>query len=195
MLRRNKALKSFGGAWVFPGGRVDDADLPGGEVIERAKHTARREAMEETSLAVATHDMAVLSQWIPPVQERRRFSTWFFVAPAPNAEVVIDEGEIHDYQWVCPKAVIESAPDKDLVIMPPTYITLSEIAAFNSIDAALADIDKREPERFETKFARHKSGFVTFWEKDAAYETGDLTAPGPRRRLVASAEQWDYQRC
>jgi len=26
MLRRNRQLKSFGGAWVFPSGRVDEAD-------------------------------------------------------------------------------------------------------------------------------------------------------------------------
>jgi hypothetical protein len=72
--------------------------------------------------------------------------------------------------------------------------TLSEIAAFNSVEEALVDFDKREPEMFETKFTRSESGFVTFWENDAAYESGDLNAPGRRRRLIAGAKSWDYQR-
>jgi len=92
MLRRNRSLKAFGGAWVFPGGRVDDADDPEGDEIARPRHAARREAQEETGLDIAVDKMVSLSRWIPPTTEKRRFSTWFFVAAAPDAPVKIDEG-------------------------------------------------------------------------------------------------------
>ena len=76
MLRRNRQLKSFGGAWVFPGGRVDAADI-GTDELSKAKAAAIRETSEETGLDISTAQMATLSCWIPPIQEKRRFSTCF----------------------------------------------------------------------------------------------------------------------
>lgn len=194
MLRRNRALKAFGGAWVFPGGRVDDADLPGGAEIERAKHTAVREAQEETGLALDRDRLITLSQWIPPKAEIRRFSTWFFVAKAPDSDVKIDEGEIHDYQWVCPKRIIANTPNAQMPIMPPTYISLFELSHFDQIDHALDEINARDNELFETRFFKHDGGFTTTWAPDVAFETGDLDLTGPRRRLECTKSEWNYVR-
>ena len=54
MLRRNSKLAFAGGAWVFPGGRIDPEDYPGGAarpttgaVLAAARTAAAREAMEE----------------------------------------------------------------------------------------------------------------------------------------------------
>ena len=89
MLRRNRQLKAFAGAWVFPGGRVDEGDAPGQDEITRAKAAAMRETQEEAGLDISGSSMETLSCWIPPVQEKRRFSTWFFVcllytSPSPR---------------------------------------------------------------------------------------------------------------
>jgi 8-oxo-dGTP pyrophosphatase MutT (NUDIX family) len=192
MLRRNRSLKAFGGAWVFPGGRVDEADHPDGDEVARARHAARREAMEETGLDVSIEGMVSLSRWIPPVTEKRRFSTWFFVAKAPDAEVKIDDGEIHDFQWVCPKHLVANTPKEGVAIMPPTYISLFELSKFNCIDDALSTIHSSEDEFFETRFFKSDSGFVTTWAPDPAFETGDLEAKGPRRRLECGRESWTY---
>ena len=194
MLRRNRSLKAFGGAWVFPGGRVDDADLPGGTDIERAKHTAVREAHEETGLVLDPNELSPLSLWIPPPAEIRRFSTWFFVARAPEGEVKIDEGEIHDYRWMCPKQLIASTPNEDMPIMPPTYVSLYELSQFDRADPAINEIIEREPEHFETRFYRTDNGFTTTWVPDAAYESGDLLCEGPRRRLECTKSDWRYIR-
>jgi hypothetical protein len=35
---------------------------------------------------------------------------------------------------------------------------------------------------------------VALWHGDAGYETGDPTVPGPRHRLVMSADTWRYHR-
>jgi 8-oxo-dGTP pyrophosphatase MutT (NUDIX family) len=194
MLRRNRSLKAFGGAWVFPGGRVDDADLPGGAEFERAKHAAVREAHEETGLVLVPDALITLSQWIPPKAEIRRFSTWFFVAEAPEGEVKIDEGEIHDYQWVCPKQVIADTPNPDMSIMPPTYISLYELSQFDQVERAIEAINRRENEHFETRFHKTEHGFTTIWAPDAAYETGELECDGPRRRLECTKSDWRYVR-
>ena len=61
MLRRNRQLKAFAGAWVFPGGRVDDADAPGADEISRAKAAAIRETHEEAGLDISRASMETLS--------------------------------------------------------------------------------------------------------------------------------------
>ena len=192
LLRRNRNLKAFGGAWVFPGGRVDAADAPGGEVLDRARAAAIREAKEETGLDLSGSRLEVLSQWIPPVQEKRRFSTWFFVAAVTGQVIEIDGGEIHDYKWASPQDVVANAPCPDTMIMPPTFVSLHTLANFETADKAVDGISKSANEIFKTKFTRAESSFVTYWEGDAAYQNDDLEAPGPRRRLIADPAGWRY---
>lgn len=195
MLRRNRSLKAFGGAWVFPGGRVDAADgLGRDDEMTCARTAACRETQEETGLNIERCNLVSLSLWIPPVQEKRRFSTRFFLAAAPDAPVKIDDGEIHDFEWLRPKDIIANTPDPNRLVMPPTYVSLHDLCAFNSVDAALAGIAKRADEIFETRFMRTDTGFATLWDPDAAYAGADLDTPGPRRRLLTSSEGWEYQK-
>jgi len=192
MLRRNRALKAFGGAWVFPGGRVDPEDGPNLPMLERSKITAIRETAEETGLNIAGSEMATLSNWIPPAAEIRRFSTWFFVAKAPDAKVVIDDGEIHDYRWVVPEKLISEIPKDDFPVMPPTYISLHQLAKYSSADEAIEAINNTDTPIFETRFKKLETGFVTCWEGDAAYDSLDFDLEGPRRRLFSSQSKWEY---
>jgi len=193
MLRRNRHLKAFGGAWVFPGGRVDDEDAPGADDIMRAKAAAIRETQEETGLDISDRSMETLSCWIPPVQEKRRFSTWFFIVAAPDSPVKIDHGEIHDFRWVCPKETLGLVPSEDMMIMPPTYVSLHTLAQHKTIKSVMDETRARPSEIFETKFKKSEAGFITFWQGDVAYETQDLSLDGPRRRLVCGPGKWDYQ--
>ena len=50
MLRRNRALKAFAGAWVFPGGRVDPSDAPGAPELDRAKPPQYAKPMKRLDL-------------------------------------------------------------------------------------------------------------------------------------------------
>ena len=86
MLRRNSKV-SFGGMWVFPGGRIDDADRDGldsADEIAVARRAAVREAEEEAGLAIDEHLLLPFSHWTPPPMTPRRFLTWFFIAQAPS---------------------------------------------------------------------------------------------------------------
>src|SRR5947209_1326299 len=82
------------GTWVFPGGRVDEADDHADEEVA-ARNAAVREAQEEAGLDVDPADLVAFAHWTPPaVSDMKRFSTWFFLAEAPAGAVVIDNGEI-----------------------------------------------------------------------------------------------------
>ena len=192
MLRRNRALKSFAGAWVFPGGRVDPNDAPGATELNRAKAAAIREAEEETGLVLRPDNLIPLSRWIPPVEEKRRFSTWFFIAKAPDAPVQIDDGEIKEFKWMCPRALVSATPNPDQVIFPPTFVSLHQLMTAQSADMACEDISRADDEYFETRFNKSQSDLVVLWQRDSAYESEDLNAAGPRHRLVMGRKQWTY---
>ena len=192
MLRKNAQL-AFGGMWVFPGGRVD-ADDGAGE--DGARRAAVREALEEAALVVEASSLVPFSHWTPPRGAPRRFATWFFLAPAPvGGEVTIDGGEIHDHVWVTPTVALERHAAGEVELAPPTWVTLEWLAAVPTIEAALAQAAAGPVEYFETHIGSADGDLVAVWHGDAAYESGDLAAPGPRHRLVMRpAGGWLYER-
>ncbi|HEX4864353.1 MAG TPA: NUDIX domain-containing protein, partial [Acidimicrobiales bacterium] len=197
LLRRN-ARGVFGGMWVFPGGQVDAGDradsvpLDGEDAeIAGARRAAIREAREEAGLHLQEQDLVTLSFWIPPPDAPRRFATWFFLAEA-SGEVVIDEGEIHDHQWLYPRAAMAARDAGDVEMAPPTFTTLWWVARHADVESALEAAGSRPPERFATHlgFSSDRKLAATLWEGDAGYDDADVEKPGPRRRLWMDPGAW-----
>src|SRR5690349_17621763 len=153
MLRRNSTLDFAGGMWVFPGGRVDDADRDGAADEEyAAKRAAVREAEEEAGLRIDESRLVWIAHWQPPQGARRRFATWFFLAPAPPEDAVrVDMGEIHDAAWMKPAAAIARRDAHEIELAPPTWVTLDYLSRFSDVTSALADAISLEPEFYETQ--------------------------------------------
>jgi NUDIX domain. len=201
MLRRNSKL-AFGGMWVFPGGRVDAddhmSDGPDAPAdphdFDAARRAAVREAQEEAGLAVDVDTLVALSHWTPPPQTPKRFATWFFVAPAPAGAVTIDDGEIHEHQWMAPSEAIAQRDRSEIELAPPTWVTLHTLARSATVADALAAAGATDPLRFVTRIAFLEDRMMAMWAGDAGYESGDSETPGPRHRLVMSAGTWSYER-
>src|SRR5262249_17295017 len=106
LLQRNTKLSFHGGAWVFPGGRIDEADYAAGsdsaDIIAAARRAAVRESMEEAGLRVDAARLVLFSRWVTPVGLPKRFEAWYFAAPAGTEAVRVDGGEILDHRWVRP---------------------------------------------------------------------------------------------
>lgn len=186
MLRKNTG-QSFGGMWVFPGGRVEPGDeRPGAHEIDDARRAAIRETAEETGLALGDTDLVPFAHWIPPEQAPKRYSTWFFVAslPANTADVVVDGGEIGDHVWTTPGDALKRHAAGEVQLAPPTWVTLHSLAEATSPRAAV-ERARRDPIAFySTRILGHGDALVALWAPDAAYDTGDLALPGPRHRLT-----------
>ncbi len=196
MLRKNSKI-AFGGMWVFPGGRVDDADRSGlhdADDLAHARIAAVREAEEETGLIVKPHEMVPFSHWTPPAITPRRFLTWFFAAAAPDGSVTIDQGEIHESQWMSPRAAIERRDAGEIEVAPPTFVSLFELAGWRDVGTALDALQARVPERFETRIAVKDDGPIALWHGDAGYGEGDPDLEGPRHRLHMNRPAWHYER-
>lgn len=200
MLRRNSALAFAGGAWVFPGGRVDPDDLDPAaphDQLAAARNAAVREAAEEAAIELDAAGFVVLSRWCPPPEAPKRFDTWFFVAAAPAShEVTIDGGEIHDHAWIRPADALARRDAGEIELIPPTWVTLHRLAGFADVDAALADLAAAPVEEFVTRVGRKGDDGIRMilWEPDVAYDGGDVDAPGSRHRLTMDAAGWSYER-
>jgi hypothetical protein len=153
-----------------------------------------REALEEAGLEIGPDALLPYSHWTPPTITPRRFLTWFFLAPAPAGEVVIDGGEIHEHVWLRPADALDRQRAGEIELAPPTYVTLYELSSWRSVAESLAAVREREPERFATRIAVEDEGPTVMWHGDAGYETGDANAPGARHRLRMRENGWSYER-
>jgi 8-oxo-dGTP pyrophosphatase MutT (NUDIX family) len=138
LVQRNPRSRFMGGAWVFPGGAVDEG--------ERVEETGRRELAEEAALTLpAGTELTPFSRWITPAEVKIRFDTWFFVVEAPpGAEPAVDGGECVDLRWITPRAALEAGDDGSLLLVFPTIKHLEQLAKFESVAAAVEMARRRD---------------------------------------------------
>jgi len=79
------------------------------------------------------------ARWITPVVEPRRFDTRFFAAALPTGQRTRDVGgEAAEVAWVAPQEALNAGERGDLVLFPPTAVTLSELAACGDLQTVLS---------------------------------------------------------
>lgn len=221
LLRRNAKLNFAGGNWVFPGGRIDPADSenlpqenctasaafedgcgrPGGE-FKAAEQAAVRETQEETGLTIGHSQLVYISHWVAPPLMSKRFSTWFFVLPVndiDSEQVQIDDGEIHESRWLTPAKALANTIDKEMKLLPPTIVTLSELARYQNTDELLDYYRQRDPVVFiphvfvGEKETPTEGQFVFIYHGDAGYNNTDPSIDGGRHRLSLVDGEWLYE--
>lgn len=201
---------SFAGAWVFPGGKLEDADAAATEE-ESARRAGVRETVEETGLVLDPEDLVTLSCWDPPPGIALRLRTWFFVGAAPDADLVLQPAEAVAATWERPAEVIARHGRGELTLYPPTWVTLHGLSEHPDLASILGAARLAGIERFETSARRGADGPILLWHGDEEYETdasdpGAAAAPGPgpaeagirasgaRHRLEIGALPWRYTR-
>ena len=199
MLRRS-GHGAFAGHWVFPGGKVDDADRHDdghgdGDEVSWARRAAVREAREEAGIKLGLDDLVVFSHWMPPPIQPKRFSTWFFAAAAPNGvagDVTIDGHEIHEHAWIAAADAIARRDQGELELAPPTWITLHQVASHGDVAAFTHWAKSEPPRRFHSRSTKIDGVLTLLWEGDAGYESGDHERAGDRNRLAMAPDGWRY---
>lgn len=198
LVRRNAQLSFHGGAWVFPGGRLDPEDYAGvadpSDVIAAARNAAVREALEEAGVTISGDGLIALSRWVTPVGLPKRFDTWFFAARALDERVQVDGGEIHEHRWMRPEVALAAQRGGEIELPPPTFVTLTGIVGYGKVSDALDAIGQQPFETFEPRLHMLAGGACTLYAGDAGYEDGDVDRPGPRHRLSMIESGWHYER-
>lgn len=216
LLRRNDR-GFFGGMWVFPGGRVEAEDTAGAPTHDVVPHcepphgtgsvdaddptkrgyrlAAVRETHEEAGIVLDPDALVHHSHWLPPPVRPKRFSTQFFLCEAPRdaTDVRVDGSEITDHAWMTPSDALRRRAAGDMKYVTPTFVTLTHLARHTSAQSALA---AAAPARcYHTELIDGPAsdpGFVAVYPGDAAYPSGDLDAPGPRRRCSMLKSAWSW---
>ena len=190
MLRKNSKI-TFGGMWVFPGGKIDAADYPGGVADEAnidaaARAAAVRETQEEAGITVDAQDYVFLSNWTPPPGQQKRFATWFFVAKVEGAlDIAIDDGEIKDHAWLNPEEALRKHAAGEIDLVPPTWVTLYHLSLKPSVDAVIEYFSENTGITYNTRVVPAASGErVAMWKGDAGYDEWNPDTAGERHRLA-----------
>ena len=192
MLRKNSKI-AFGGMWVFPGGRIDDADHHGAaDVIAAARNAAAREAREEAALVVEPAEMVIFAHWIPPPIAPKRFATWFFAAGVDEHDHIIDDGEIVEGEWMTPEGCLARHHEGEIELAPPTWVTLHTLLGHGDVAATLRFLDERPARHHETHIGSSERGPIAMWKGDAGYDANDPSLEGPRHRLEMFREGYRY---
>ncbi|NYJ20560.1 NUDIX hydrolase [Glaciibacter psychrotolerans] len=198
LLERPRDRGSFAGAWVFPGGRMDEGDHRPGDPAEigeeeLARRAGVRETREETALLVDADSVVTTAVWSPPAAAPKRFRTWFYWAAAPAGEVVLSADEIIDSAWLRPARALELHAAGTLLLVPPTWVTLQALTAFATAEAALTEARNTAVQHYATRIAAPSRGSVLLWNGDVAYADDALfEADGGRHRLDYGALPWRY---
>lgn len=191
MVRRNDKVAFMAGSYVFPGGRVDDGDQPPpGTVMRRAqfedlsdaeeaayRSAAVRELHEEANVSITVDDLVPLAHWVTPEIEIRRYDTRFFLARMPEGQTPRhDDSETTALDWLSPREAIARFERRELLLPPPTWTTIRQLAHRTSIEDALAWAQSKP-------IVRVMPGFF----KDGNVAT--LTLPGDP--LFPTIQGWD----
>ncbi len=198
LARRSSQLAFHGGAWVFPGGRIDPADYADApdDLLGAARRAAAREAKEEAGLDVEAESLVHLSNWTTPEVSPKRFATWFFVGEVAGGEAVADGTETDRLHWFRPADAFAERDAGEIELAPPQYVTLLWLLEHATVADALASATEGDVVDFTPRFHFVEGdGAVCVYREDVAYDDrGRLDDPGPRHRLHIRDTGWVYVR-
>jgi 8-oxo-dGTP pyrophosphatase MutT (NUDIX family) len=127
----------------------DRSGAPCGADVTARLHD-QREAVAGDASAFATLleredlylDLAPLvywSHWITPSLEPKRFDTRFFaIAVPPGQAASADRSELTEHAWIRPARVQESLERREIRVVPPTLLTLEDLADSHARHGGLA---------------------------------------------------------
>lgn len=136
-------------------------------------------ATEELSLAAGR--LRPFDHWITPEVEPRRYDTRFFLAALPGGQEPDDQTtEVDLTMWARPADLLEDFRSGRSMLMPPTWVQLHHLSAFDTVDEALAvkrSISPIQPEILENE-GGIRVGFDGSDEYWADYQRGRASAEG-----------------
>ncbi len=126
-----------GGARVVPDVSGDEWETQRQALMTHELSLA--ELLAARGLALRADLLRPFAHWITPPQETRRYDTRFFAAALPVGQEARDvSGEADEASWLTPEAALREMRTGTRPMLPPTIHTLSQLAAFGDVAAALA---------------------------------------------------------
>ncbi len=123
---------------------VGDVSGPGWEVARtalEAREVGFAELLAERGLVLRTDLLAPWARWVTPEFEPRRYDTYFFLARLPQRQVTRRVGNEADHAvW----AAAAELAGGGYAMLPPTLVTLRQLAEYSTVDDAMAAAAERD---------------------------------------------------
>jgi 8-oxo-dGTP pyrophosphatase MutT (NUDIX family) len=193
LVHRHPNVPVLGNVWVFPGGRLADADRKNGN-NNALGACAVRETKEEAGLELHPASLISLLQWETPENIPKRFDTRFFATVLRDRPTVrVDGYEIDDHQWLTAEMALRHHHQNEIQLSPPAYVILSWAASLETVDEFLAYFSNNPNRRIKPRNIPLPDGSCNLFKDDTAYESGDLAADGEKHRLWMRETGWHYE--
>jgi len=135
------------------------------EAVRRAldEGASFERALRDGGFRLALDALVPFAQIVTPRSEPRRFDTHFFIAELPAGAVARPAAaESDELVWATPAGALRGGLGGEIVLLPPTWLTLMQLEPLDSVADALAwgrgrSIDRLEPSLTEQAGERHLS--------------------------------------
>ncbi len=103
------------------------------------------ELLSRRGLVLRADLLTPWARWVTPEFSPRRFDTWFFASPMPSGQVTaVTGGPDHEPaesvsgSWLKPPDALQAARAGQITLLPPTAVTLAELAGHQDVASILA---------------------------------------------------------
>ncbi len=209
LLCRGNSRTVMNSAWVFPGGKVDKADLnqadsiqcqlttPAKELLNEPNlksslaaalfETACRETREETGVRLDPSQLHTWSRWVTPNEPsmmKKRFDARFFITALPDGQTAIHDGtEATDSQWITASKALQNYKDLKIVLAPPQIMTLIALTNFNDVEECLDHASRTLAYSIQPQVIKTHDSRTLLYPGDPAHTEAHQQMPGPTRLI------------
>ncbi len=127
--------------------------VPDSEALAQDRHAlldgslSLAELLARRGLVLRADLLTPWARWITPEISPRRFDTWFFAAALPAGQLAglvaaapaARPGESDSGTWWRPAVALEAARAGQITLLPPTAVTLAELADYQDVEAILRE--------------------------------------------------------
>lgn len=145
-------------------------------------------ALQSLGLPLDTSCVLPWSRWVTPrkpAMMNKRFDTRFFVAAAPQGQVVEHcVREATEAVWQSPRHWLERYWAGDVEMAPPQIMSLCHLAGLRDVAEVLATARSRRPALIEPQSFVQDEERVLCYPGDPAHSVAERAWPGPTRVVM-----------
>jgi 8-oxo-dGTP pyrophosphatase MutT (NUDIX family) len=140
-------------------------------LLQKAELNICQIARDE-KLLFALNQLHYYAHWITPEARSERFDTRFFIARHPaGQEATYDQKETTEGVWLSPKKALEENLNGEVVLSPPTLITLENLSRFKTANAVFESLKNQKIQSILPVLTKVSSGPIIIFPWDPEYQT------------------------
>lgn len=130
------------------------------------------ELLEEADLYLALDTLVPYAHWVTPTMMPKRFDTHFYLAVAPDDQLLVHDGREHvDSAWLNPKAALKECEEGKWTIIFPTRLNLEKLVPSGTAADAIKRAKADDIKTVEPKLEKTDKGMILRIREDAGYTT------------------------